>query len=118
MNPVNVYLHDTLSGNPAAGVPIRLERPVSGYDWEVLSGGVTDQGGKIPQLVPKNMKLGVGTYRLVFEIEDYFRENGVLSSFPFIQVVFDLTEQVPCLITLHLGATTYSVAVSSQENPG
>lgn len=118
MSPINVFLFDAARHLPMADVPVRLERPVSGYDWEVLTGGVTDMQGRIAQLVPKSMRLSPGTYRLVLEIEDYFRECKVVSTFPFIQVVFETADQDPYQITVRIAASDFTVSVTRTDNQG
>jgi 5-hydroxyisourate hydrolase len=55
---VSTHVLDTGSGRPAAGVRIELLRGA-----EVLALGVTDEDGRVPQLVDD---LDPGTYSVVF----------------------------------------------------
>ncbi|WP_067549476.1 hydroxyisourate hydrolase [Nocardia crassostreae] len=70
MSAITTHVLDTALGQPASGVPVRLEwlgpdaeRPV------VLAEGVTDADGRIRDLGPD--RLEPGAYRLVFEVAAY-----------------------------------------------
>lgn len=110
MSQITTHILDTSLGKPAAGVPVRLERPVSGYDWEIIASGITNSDGRIPNLLPTAAPLKPGTYRLVFEIEDYFTDLGQESFYPFIPIAFDVTDEshyhVPLLLS-PFGYSTY-----------
>ena len=108
MSQITTHILDTSIGKPAANVPVRLEKPISGYDWEVISGGITNADGRIPQLVPSAMRLKPGTYRLVFEIEDYFRDQAKVSFYPFIPIVFEITDDSHYHVPLLLNPFGYS----------
>jgi hydroxyisourate hydrolase len=108
MSQITTHILDTSIGKPAHNVPVRLERPVSGYDWEILTAGVTNLDGRIPNLMPSSMKLTPGTYRLVFEIEDYFRDMGVSTFYPFIPIVFEVTDDSHYHVPLLLNPFGYS----------
>jgi 5-hydroxyisourate hydrolase len=110
MSQITTHILDTSLGKPAANVPVRLERPDSGYQWEIIASGITNADGRVPNLLPNDEPLKPGTYRLVFEIEDYFVDNARVSFYPFIPIVFDVTDDshyhVPLLLN-PFGYATY-----------
>jgi 5-hydroxyisourate hydrolase len=46
--------------------------------------------------------------RVVFEIEDYFRESGRTCFYPFIPVVFEIQDGVDYHVPLLVGIDSYS----------
>jgi 5-hydroxyisourate hydrolase len=91
---LSTHVLDTARGEPAAGVPVRLER--AGVP---LASGVTGADGRLRfdnELLP-------GRYRLVFDTAGAF--------FPEVVVVFEVTDpvrhlHVPLLLSPY-GYTTY-----------
>ena len=110
MSQITTHILDTTLGKPAAGVPVRLEKPVSGYQWDIIASGITDQDGRLQDLLPNERPLETGTYRLVFEIEDYFVDSGRRCFYPFIPIVFDIEDgehyHIPLLLN-PFGYATY-----------
>ena len=51
MSPITTHVLDTVSGRPAAGVPVRLEFLASG-EWKVLCETSTDADGRARNLLP------------------------------------------------------------------
>ena len=108
MSQITTHILDTSIGKPAANVPVRLEKPDSGYQWEIIASGITNSDGRIPNLLPNENPLKHGTYRLVFEIEDYFVDSGRASFYPFIPIVFDITDDTHYHVPLLLNPFGYS----------
>lgn len=110
MSQITTHILDTTLGKPAAGVPVRLEKPVSGYQWDIIASGITDHDGRLLDLLPNAHPLEIGTYRLVFEIEDYFVDSGRRCFYPFIPIVFDVDDaghhHIPLLLNPY-GYATY-----------
>lgn len=103
---LSTHVLDTDRGEPAAGVPVRLDRLVvkgsSGEDWVVVGSGHTDRDGRLRDLVPAD-QWGVGRYRLTFATGRDF--------FPEVTVEFHVADpgrhhHVPLLISAY-GYTTY-----------
>ncbi|MES2659136.1 MAG: hydroxyisourate hydrolase [Verrucomicrobiota bacterium] len=74
MGKLTTHVLDTASGNPACGVHLRLYR-----GDELLADTLTNTDGRcdaplLDDAIP-------GEYRLIFQMGDYFRANGVTSPF-------------------------------------
>jgi 5-hydroxyisourate hydrolase len=60
---------DTETGQPAAGVPVRLSRVLSDGAIRLVGSGRTDSEGRIAALLQGPLEAGV--YRLSFEVHEY-----------------------------------------------
>jgi 5-hydroxyisourate hydrolase len=74
MGKITTHVLDTASGNPAAGVRIRLMQ-----QGKVLADTLTNADGRCDS--PLLTDASPGTYQLIFSIGDYFRARGTPSSF-------------------------------------
>ncbi len=106
MGKLTTHALDTLHGNPAAGMALRLYR-LSGTTPELLSSLTLNSDGRTPQPLLEGAALHPGTYRLEFEVAAYFKGLGVsLPEPPFLDRValevgvFDasLSWHVPLLV--------------------
>ncbi|HUF07956.1 MAG TPA: hydroxyisourate hydrolase [Rhodothermales bacterium] len=105
-SPITTHVLDTSTGRPAAGVPIRLERLVGG-SWEVLSDGVTNEDGRVSDLVSHEIEQGI--YRLTFDLAAYFGEQEHF--YPVVRIEFRVGQDgrhyhVPLLLS-PFGYSTY-----------
>ena len=109
MSGISTHVLDTSLGRPASGVPVALERQ-AGSNWQSAGQGVTDQDGRIPELLAGS-ELVAGTYRLTFDTGAYFRARSQQAFYPQVQVVFAVADagqhyHVPLLLNPY-GYSTY-----------
>ncbi|HWL97431.1 MAG TPA: hydroxyisourate hydrolase [Nocardioidaceae bacterium] len=95
---VTTHVLDVALGRPAAGVPVRLERP----DGSTVADGRTDADGRIADLGPE--RLEAGTYRLRFDTAAYYQASGQRGFYPEVTVTFSLADpgqhhHVPLLLS-------------------
>ena len=62
---------DTSVGRPAAGVAVELEVLVAG-GWEPVGAGMTDEDGRLGDLLPEGTEPMAATYRMRFDTGAYF----------------------------------------------
>ncbi|GLY06120.1 MULTISPECIES: hydroxyisourate hydrolase [Actinoplanes] len=103
---ISTHILDTVSGDPARDVHVRLERRDTG-GWRTIGEGRTDDDGRIRYPVPVH-EWQAGGYRLVFYVEPYL---GGDCFFPEITVAFHMSDpdrsyHVPLLLSRY-GYTTY-----------
>uniref|UniRef100_A0A8U7MKE9 5-hydroxyisourate hydrolase n=1 Tax=Corvus moneduloides TaxID=1196302 RepID=A0A8U7MKE9_CORMO len=108
---LTTHVLNTATGLPAAGLVIRLAQlQEPGPQWTELAQRHTDADGRCqPLLAPGQAK--AGTYKLHFETAEYWQGLGHTSFYPFVEVVFIITDpaqklHVPLLISPY-SYTTY-----------
>jgi 5-hydroxyisourate hydrolase len=104
---VSTHVLDLVSGRPAAGVAVTLERR-EGEAFAPLSAGVTDADGRIRDLVAKGAGRA-GVHRIRFETGAWF--GATPNFYPYVEIVFQVTEpeahhHVPLLLGPY-GYSTY-----------
>jgi 5-hydroxyisourate hydrolase len=108
---LSTHVLDTGRGQPAAGVPIRLDRH-DGGTWRPVAEAETDDDGRLSGLLPGGSADSVaGTFRLRFGTGPYFAATGTQTFYPEVSVVFVITNpdehhHVPLLISPY-GYSTY-----------
>jgi hydroxyisourate hydrolase len=100
---LSTHVLDTSLGEPASGVPVRLERQHDG-GWLEVASGTTDDDGRLRDWVPAD-QWHAGTFRLVFDTA------ARSAFFPEVCVVFFVAEpyrhhHVPLLLSTY-GYATY-----------
>jgi 5-hydroxyisourate hydrolase len=109
MSKISTHVLDTSRGLPAAGVAVSLALR-TGEGWTEIGAAPTDADGRIANLLPGNTRHFAGTYRLRFEIGEYFAAHGVSAFHPFVEIVFTVREDrphhIPLLVT-PFGYSTY-----------
>jgi 5-hydroxyisourate hydrolase len=107
-SPLTTHVLDVAKGLPAAGVPVRLDRQDAGA-WKPLAEGVTNADGRCPDLL-KEGALPKGVYRLSFDTRAYWQAQGQRGFYPFVDVVFEVSDarhhHVPLLLS-PFGYSTY-----------
>lgn len=109
MSGISTHVLDTALGQPARGVPVRLERQ-DGPTWTLLGAGTTDDDGRHRGLL-SGAALQAGVHRITFEIADYHTSVGVDGFFPEASIVFVVRDagahhHVPLLLS-PFGYSTY-----------
>jgi 5-hydroxyisourate hydrolase len=102
MSGISTHVLDTAQGRPAAGIKVRLFRSDA-----AIGSGITDQDGRLGALLPEGAVLKPGSYRILFEIGEYFPQGF----YPEVSISFAVRDDavhyhVPLLIS-PFGYTTY-----------
>ena len=87
MSPITTHILDTARGCPAQGVRIRLCRLESDGKYTLLAEGVTDDDGRIKDLLSPG-ELTACTYRMLFSTGAYFESQGIDPFYPEAQITF------------------------------
>ncbi|NXM67201.1 HIUH hydrolase, partial [Serilophus lunatus] len=108
---LTTHVLNTATGLPAAGLVIRLDQlEEPGLQWRELAQRHTDADGRCRPLLAAG-QVKAGTYKLRFETAAYWQGLGHTSFYPFVEVVFTITDPVqklhiPLLISPY-SYTTY-----------
>ncbi|MEM7036177.1 MAG: hydroxyisourate hydrolase [Bacteroidota bacterium] len=108
MSQITTHILDTALGKPAAGVPVRLEKQKSENEWTSMAGGTTDSDGRVGNLLPDTTVLAPGTYRMYFDTQSYFAKTKTAAFYPFVTVVFAVTDDSHYHVPLLLNPFGYS----------
>ena len=104
---VTTHVLDAVTGRPAAGVAVALER--RGTDgWAPVAEGRTDGDGRVGRFGPDELDAGV--YRVTFAVAAYFAEQGQQAFYPEVVISFTLDEpaahyHVPLLLSPYAFST-------------
>jgi len=110
MSGITTHVLDTSRGRPAAGVPATLEVEAAG-GWQLVGKGITNEDGRISNLVPDDSPIAGGVYRLIFDTATYFAHGDIQGFYPQVTVVFKIENStqhyhVPLLLS-PFGYSTY-----------
>ena len=107
MSQITTHILDTSLGKPAKGILIRLEQSTF-ENWSAVASGVTNDDGRISDLLPKETKLAHGNYRIIFEVKSYFEKQNIKSFYPSVTVEFEISEDSHYHVPLLLNPFGYS----------
>ena len=85
MSTISTHVLDTALGKPAQGVRVTLER-----DHSLIGSGVTDEDGRVRDLVQAGSSLAEGEYKLTFAVGDYFKSSKRSTFYNKIVVEFQV----------------------------
>lgn len=110
MSPITTHVLDTRLGAPAAGVSVHLEKRDAVGGWRLLASGVTNQDGRIADLLESD-SLTKGHHRLTFDVGAFFDQQAVEHFYPQIAIEFNVADpaahhHVPLLLS-PFGYSTY-----------
>ena len=118
MSTISTHVLDTSLGKPAAGVVVLLERirdPRGDLPNELrgvtVGAGTTDDDGRLRDFVTGGARLEAGTYRLRFDVAEYFTRTSRETFYSEVAVLFRIGTtsehyHVPLLIN-PFGYSTY-----------
>ncbi len=106
---ITTHVLDTSLGRPGQQLSIRLKHLIAGK-WQTLAQGVTDNDGRIGDLLPAGKYLTPGNYAMVFDTGSYFQLNNIKGFYPEVSIQFTVFDRshyhVPLLIN-PFGYSTY-----------
>ena len=107
MSQITTHVLDTTRGKPAPGITIILYRDDSNV-WREITRGITDEDGRIIHLLPGDVALMKGNYKLRFETGTYFDRSAVPAFYPYIEIIFNIQTDEHYHVPLLLNPFGYS----------
>uniref|UniRef100_A0A8D0BI62 hydroxyisourate hydrolase n=1 Tax=Salvator merianae TaxID=96440 RepID=A0A8D0BI62_SALMN len=90
---LTVHALNVLTGLPATGLALHLSRPGDPQRlWEEMFKSATNSDGRLDGGSQATRQLTAGTYKLRFETGAYWEQQGYRSFYPYVEVVFSITE--------------------------
>ena len=110
MSRITTHVLDLTFGRPGAGIAVTLVK-AEDTGWQPLASATTDDDGRVTDFDVPNEALGLGCYRLIFELDPYFAANDTEAFFPCACVEFRVDDpeehyHVPLLLSA-FGYSTY-----------
>jgi len=100
---------DTSIGKPANKMLITLQS-FKDEEWKPMSVGITNNDGRIMDVIAPGQYLSPGVYKMVFKTGDYYKNNNQKGFYPEVDIQFEVTDEshyhVPLLIN-PFGFSTY-----------
>lgn len=90
MSQLTTHVLDLSTGVAAADIPVTLRYREPNGEWILIAEANTNVDGRAPDLVQPELSLVPGTYRLTYEIADYYQRQQRPAFFPQIDLTFDL----------------------------
>ena len=111
MSTITTHVLDTALGKPATGLSVMLERVDRGVQSVQIGAGMTDDDGRLKNILAPGERLENGEYRLRFATGAYFARDGRESFYPVVVVEFSISGEsahyhVPLLLSPY-GYSTY-----------
>jgi len=104
MNGISTHVLDTVLGQPAAGIGVRLEL-FDEDSWLLLAESATDADGRCRNLASE---ASAGMYRITFSTGAYFKEHGRSSIYPEICITFESRGEAHYHLPLLLSDNSYT----------
>ena len=109
MSQVTTHVLDTSAGKPGKNITVQLMQNTSN-EWKSIAQGITNNDGRIPDLLPEGKSLTAGNYKIVFETGNYYATQNIKTFYPAVEIQFiifdDSHYHVPLLIS-PFGYSTY-----------
>jgi len=107
---ITCHVLDTVSGRPAAGVRVRLERRDAAQSWLGVGQAETNADGRIVGFEPP-LELTPGEHRVSFDTASYLARQGQPIFYPRVEVTFQVASaaehyHIPLLLS-PFGYSTY-----------
>lgn len=102
------HILDVSKGIPAPGVTIQLEKYSNQTKmWTVVDKKVTDKNGRVGDFL-SNENSNLGIYKLTYMTSPYFKSMNTESFYPWVEVVFEITNKDHYHVPITLSAYGYS----------
>lgn len=103
------HILDIAQGKPVPNVMIRLSKMNQEKVWITIDEKVTDKNGRIKNFLQEDKGVNnQGVYKLTYFTQPYFDRLDVKSFYPFIEVVFALTDDSHYHVPITLSPFGYS----------
>lgn len=109
MSQITTHVLDTAAGKPGNNISIMLQQ-LHTHGYTTIAQGITNDDGRIADLLPPDRKLQQGVYKLVFETGTYYSAKSIKTFYPVVEIQFMISDDshyhVPLLIS-PFGYSTY-----------
>lgn len=104
---ITTHVLDTAIGKPGAGMAIKLRHQVEGV-WQTKALGITNDDGRIADLLAPGVKLNPGVYEMYFYTGAYYSATNQSGFYPAVSIYFETFDQTHYHVPLLLNPFGYS----------
>jgi 5-hydroxyisourate hydrolase/2-oxo-4-hydroxy-4-carboxy-5-ureidoimidazoline decarboxylase len=109
VSQITTHVLDTSTGIPGKDITIRLQAFRNNL-WQTIAQGITNNDGRIPDLLPQDKNLKPNTYKMVFDTGSYYGKTNTKTFYPTVEIIFSTFDEthyhVPLLVN-PFGYSTY-----------
>ncbi|WP_204745139.1 2-oxo-4-hydroxy-4-carboxy-5-ureidoimidazoline decarboxylase [Flavobacterium silvisoli] len=109
VSQITTHVLDTALGLPGKNISIRLQAKRNNI-WLTIAQGITNNDGRIPDLLPQEKNLKPDTYKMVFDTGAYYKKQNLKTFYPEVEIQFTTFDEthyhVPLLVN-PFGYSTY-----------
>ncbi|MGC4041526.1 MAG: 2-oxo-4-hydroxy-4-carboxy-5-ureidoimidazoline decarboxylase [Flavobacterium sp.] len=109
VSQITTHVLDTSTGIPGKDISIRLQS-FRNNSWQTIAQGITNNDGRIPDLLPQERNLKPDTYKMVFDTGSYYSKTNTQTFYPMAEIIFSTFDEthyhVPLLVN-PFGYSTY-----------
>lgn len=109
VSQITTHVLDTSTGIPGAAITIKLQA-LRNNVWQTIAQGITNNDGRIPDLLPQDRNLKADTYKMVFDTGSYYSKANTKTFYPIVEIIFNTFDathyHVPLLVN-PFGYSTY-----------
>lgn len=102
------HILDIGSGKPAEGVTITLSKLSENSEWKAVDSRKTDVNGRVKDFLEENGTDNRGIYKLTYDTKPYFESKGQETFYPFVEVVFEISDDSHYHVPITLSPFGYS----------
>jgi len=106
---LTTHVLDTSLGKPGKDFTIKLKQ-YTNNKWQTVCQGVTNEDGRIPDLLAPGRGLAHQNYKMIFNTAGYFQQNNMQGFYPEVEIQFTVIDDkhyhIPLLIN-PFGYSTY-----------
>ncbi len=109
VSQITTHVLDTSTGIPGRDISIRLQA-IRNNQWQTIAQGITNNDGRIPDLLAQEHNLKPGVYKMVFHTGVYYARTNTRTFYPITEIIFNTFDEthyhVPLLVN-PFGYSTY-----------
>lgn len=102
------HVLDISNGQAAPGIRIVLSKQDAQQSWKVVAEKTTNDQGRVTDFLPERGQSNTGIYRLRFYTAPYFKAQNLQCFYPFIDVVFEISDTTHYHVPITLSPFGYA----------
>lgn len=107
VSQITTHVLDTAVGLPGKNISIRLQAKQNNV-WQTIAQGITNNDGRIPDLLPQDRNLKPDTYKMVFDTGSYYKTQNLKTFYPEVEIQFTTFDETHYHVPLLLNPFGYS----------